>query len=101
MAVAMMKISNMNGLVFHTSIMIIMFINMRPVFQLTLAFTNKILNEGQSAIDKYLGFLKAGESNYPLEVLKEAGLDMSSNQVIKEAMQLFAQRLDEFAELLK
>jgi oligoendopeptidase F len=38
----------------------------------------KVNNEGKSAVKKYLDFLKAGNSDYPINILKAAGVDMSS-----------------------
>jgi oligoendopeptidase F len=52
------------------------------------------------AVDKYLGFLKGGSSKYPLELLKGAGVDMTSPKPIEDAMKLFAKWLDEAEELL-
>ena len=49
----------------------------------------------------YLGFLKAGSSDYPIEILKRAGVDMSSPKPIQDTMDLFGQLLDELEKLLK
>jgi len=61
----------------------------------------KIITEGQSAVGNYLSFLKAGSSVTPIEALKIAGVDMSSNQATLDALKLFKQRLDEFEALIK
>ncbi len=65
------------------------------------AISSKIVNEGKSAADAYIDFLKTGESDYPIELLKIAGVDMSNPQPIRAAMETFTSLLDEFEELIK
>lgn len=69
-------------------------------FSAATAFFKAITDEGQPAVDRYLGFLKAGSSAYPLEVLKQAGLDMSSPEPIEAAMKVFESYLDELEGVL-
>ncbi len=64
------------------------------------AVVAKIKKEGQPAIDKYLGFLKAGNSKYPIEVLKDAGVDMTSDAPIKAVVNKMNQLMDEMEKLL-
>lgn len=64
------------------------------------AISNKILNEGQAAANNYIEFLKTGESDYPIELLKIAGVDMSSQEPIEKAMEAFNALLDEFEKLV-
>jgi oligoendopeptidase F len=64
------------------------------------AVVAKIKKEGQPAIDKYLGFLKAGNSKYPIEVLKDAGVDMTSDAPIKAVVDKMNQLMDEMEKLL-
>ena len=65
------------------------------------ALSQKILTEGQPAADCYINeFLKAGSSDYPLEVLKKAGVDMRKKQPIIDAMKIFEQTLNEMEALL-
>lgn len=64
------------------------------------ALSNQILEEGQPAVDRYLEFLKAGSSDYPIEVLKKAGVDMTSSAPIEEACKVFEEKLNEMEELL-
>ncbi len=61
------------------------------------AFAEKILIEGDSAVEKYLGFLKTGGSNYPVETLKLAGVDMTS----KEPLEATIRRFDELIDLIE
>ena len=64
------------------------------------ALSNQILEEGQPAVDRYVEFLKAGSSDYPIEVLKKAGVDMTSSTPIEEACKVFEEKLNEMEELL-
>ena len=65
------------------------------------AISNKILTEGKPAAKAYIEFLKTGESDYPINLLKIAGVDMSSPEPIRNAMDKFNALLDEFEELVK
>lgn len=64
------------------------------------AISSKILNEGSEARDNYIEFLKSGSSNYPVELLKIAGVDMASPEPVKMAMETFKNLVDEFEKLL-
>ncbi|PJK18041.1 oligoendopeptidase F [Chryseomicrobium excrementi] len=65
------------------------------------ALSKQILEEGQPAVDRYINnFLKAGSSDYPIEVLKAAGVDMTSAKAIEEACQVFEEKLTELENLL-
>lgn len=64
------------------------------------AISKKILTEGKPAAQDYIRFLKTGESDHPIELLKIAGVDMSSSLPVQQAMETFNQLLDEFESLL-
>jgi len=64
------------------------------------AISEKILTEGEPAAKSYIEFLKTGESDYPIELLKIAGVDMSKPDPIKRAMKTFESLLDQFEALL-
>jgi oligoendopeptidase F len=64
------------------------------------ALSKQIIEEGQPAVDRYLEFLKAGSSDYPIEVLKKAGVDMTQSTPIEEACKVFEEKLKEMEELL-
>ena len=64
------------------------------------AISSKILSEGEAARDNYLEFLKTGDSGTPVELLKIAGVDMSSPEPIKAAMKVFESLVDEFEKLV-
>ncbi|WP_246938597.1 oligoendopeptidase F [Bacillus pinisoli] len=70
-------------------------------FSAATALSKQILEEGQPAVDRYLDFLKAGSSDYPIEVLKKAGVDMTSSEPIKQALQVFEEKLTEMEQLLE
>ncbi|WP_163102981.1 oligoendopeptidase F [Peribacillus alkalitolerans] len=70
-------------------------------FSAATALSKQILEEGQPAVDRYLEFLKAGSSDYPIEVLKKAGVDMTTADPIREALKVFEEKLAEMEELLK
>jgi len=69
-------------------------------FSAATAIAEKIITEGKPAVDKYVEFLKSGGSNYPIELLKIAGVDLSSPQPIQDALNVFEKILDELEELL-
>ncbi len=69
-------------------------------FSAAAALSKQILEEGQPAVDRYIDFLKAGSSDYPIEVLKKAGVDMTSPEPIRQALKVFEQKLDEIENLL-
>lgn len=65
------------------------------------ALANGILtDEDGSAVERYLSFLKAGSSDFPIEVLKKAGVDMTSKQPILEALDVFEEKLEEMEKML-
>jgi oligoendopeptidase F len=70
-------------------------------FSAATSFAKQILDEGQPAVDRYLGFLKSGGSDYSLNILKKAGVDMSTPEPIKQAMSVFSSLLDQMEELTK
>ena len=61
---------------------------------------SKILEGDKEAISKYIEFLKSGEKDYPINILKIAGVDMGKPEPIEEAMKIFKKLLDKLEELL-
>ena len=59
-----------------------------------IALSRKILNEGQKAVDKYIDFLSKGNSQYSIDLLKGAGVDMTSIEPFDKAMAVFSSLLD-------
>lgn len=68
-------------------------------FSAATSFAKQILDEGQPAIDRYTGFLKSGGSDYSINILKRAGVDMSSPEPIRQAMSVFEDIITEIEEL--
>jgi oligoendopeptidase F len=66
-----------------------------------LALSQKILDEGQPAVDAYLTMLKAGCSDAPLELLRGAGVDLTRPEAVEAAMKIFADTVDELEALLE
>lgn len=64
------------------------------------ALANDILAGKDGAVDRYIEFLKAGSSDYPIEVLKKAGVDMTSKQPILDALDVFEEKLNEMENML-
>lgn len=64
------------------------------------ALSKQILSEGEPAVARYLEFLKSGSSDYPIEVLKKAGVDMTSSKPIEDACKVFEEKLNEMEALL-
>lgn len=64
------------------------------------ALVAKIKQEGQPAIDRYLDFLKSGSSDYPINVLKRAGVDMNSPEPVLQTINKMNQLLDQMEKLL-
>ncbi len=68
-------------------------------FSAATSFSKQILEEGQPAVDRYLGFLKSGGSDYSINILKKAGVDMSSPEPIREAMSVFRELVEQMEKL--
>lgn len=64
------------------------------------ALAQKIKNDGKSAIDAYLNFLKSGSSKYPIEILKDAGVDMTRPEPILAVVNRMNTLLDNLDELI-
>ncbi|MCI1590451.1 oligoendopeptidase F [Heyndrickxia oleronia] len=70
-------------------------------FSAATALSAQILEEGKPAVERYIkNFLSAGSSDYPIEVLKKAGVDMTSSQPIEAALKVFEEKLNELESLL-
>ena len=69
-------------------------------FSAASALADKIVENEPDALEKYLTYLKSGNSDYPIEVMKKAGVDMTQSAYIEEAMKVFEARLDELEALI-
>lgn len=70
-------------------------------FSAATSFAKQILEEGTPAVDRYLGFLKSGGSDYSINILSKAGVDMSSPEPIREAMSVFESVIEQMEQLTK
>ena len=68
-------------------------------FSAAIALSQRILKEGQPAVNDYLNFLKSGCSKDPISLLRSAGVDMESPKPIRQALSLFGELLDEMEKL--
>ena len=68
-------------------------------FSAATAIKQSILEEGQPAIDRYLDFLKSGSSDYPINLLQKAGVDLTTPEPVEKALNYFTQLLDEFEKM--
>ena len=64
------------------------------------ALVQQILNEGQPAVERYLNFLRSGSSEYSIDLLKKAGVDMNTPAPIRLALNLFDNHLSQMEELI-
>ncbi len=69
-------------------------------FSAAVAIANRILSEGESAVEDYKRFLSSGGSSDPISLLKIAGVDMSSPDPVNSALQLFGELVDEMEKLV-
>jgi len=66
-----------------------------------VALSQQVLAEGKPAVDRYLGFLSKGGSEYSIDLLKGAGVDMTTSEPVQKALDVFASLLDQMEELAK
>lgn len=64
-----------------------------------IALSKRIIEEGKPAVEDYMKFLKGGSSQDPIELLKIAGVDMTSAKPIETALELFGNLLDELQKM--
>ncbi|MCM1537859.1 MAG: oligoendopeptidase F [bacterium] len=69
-------------------------------FAAAIALSDKILREGEPAVEAYKSFLKGGCSKDPLDLLRMAGIDMSRPEPVKDALKLFGESVSELEGLL-
>ncbi|BBH21455.1 oligoendopeptidase F [Paenibacillus baekrokdamisoli] len=70
-------------------------------FSAATSFSKQILEEGAPAVERYLGFLKSGGSDYSINILKKAGVDMSTPEPIEQAMSVFENLIEQMEQLTK
>ncbi len=66
-----------------------------------IALARMVLEGGEHERKQYLTFLQSGGSKFPLELLKDAGVDLTTPEPISSALSLFATRVEELNKILK
>lgn len=69
-------------------------------FAAATALSQKILKEGEPAVERYLDFLRSGASDYSINLLRRAGVDMASPEPIRQSLAVFKHILDEIEQLV-
>ena len=69
-------------------------------FAASEVLAKKVKNEGAPAVNSYLNFLKAGSSDYPINILKNAGVDMNSSEPVVSVANKMNEILEEMENLL-
>jgi oligoendopeptidase F len=69
-------------------------------FSAAIAFARAILDEGEPAVTRYLQFLSGGSSDYPIELLRKAGVDMETPVPVRNALQVFSGLVERLETLL-
>ncbi len=70
-------------------------------FAASFALINNVKKEGKPAIDKYLLFLSSGSSEYPIDILRKAGVDMNKEETLQAVVRTANQYLDELEKMIK
>ena len=70
-------------------------------FAAAFALVGNIKSEGKPAIDRYLTFLSSGSSKYPIDILKDAGVDMTQEEALLALINTANSYLDELETLIK
>ena len=70
-------------------------------YSAAIALSRRILSEGESAVQDYIRFLCGGCSKSPIDLLKDAGVDMTGPEPVNQAIALFGELLDEMESLME
>ena len=70
-------------------------------FSSAVAIADMILNEGKPAVERYKKFLSSGGSDFPVELLKITGVDLTKPDTIVSALRVFESTLNEFERMVK
>jgi oligoendopeptidase F len=69
-------------------------------FSAATALAEQILGEGQPAVQRYLNFLSGGGSDYPINLLRKAGVDMERPEPVRQALTVFTELLGQLEALV-
>ena len=64
-----------------------------------VALSQQVLSEGQPAVERYLRFLSRGGSDYSINLLRDAGVDMASPEPVQKALDVFASLIDQMEKV--
>ena len=70
-------------------------------FSAAVAIANRVLKEGETAVNDYMKFLQSGCTKDPVSLLRIAGVDMATKEPINSALQVFERVIEEMEELTK
>ena len=70
-------------------------------FSAAVAIANRVLKEGEAAVNDYMKFLQSGCTKDPVSLLRIAGVDMAAKEPINSALQVFERVIEEMEELIK
>ncbi len=70
-------------------------------FTASSALVEKVLAKEKGSVERYLAFLSAGGSDYPIELLKKAGVDMTTSEPFDKAIVSMNRIMDEIEAILK
>ncbi|MCL1817225.1 MAG: oligoendopeptidase F [Clostridiales bacterium] len=70
-------------------------------YSAAIAFKKRLQSGNPQVLEEYLGFLKSGSSDYSIEILKKAGVDMSTPTPVREALQVFEELVGELEKALQ
>jgi oligoendopeptidase F len=69
-------------------------------FAAATALANNVVHGTDEEREAYINFLKAGSSDYPTELMKHAGVDMTKADYLRDAFDTFEKRLNEFEKIV-
>ena len=70
-------------------------------FAAATTLANGITHGSKENVQEYLNYLSAGSANYPIEVMKSAGVNMTQSTYLEKAFDTFEKRLDEFEKIIE
>jgi oligoendopeptidase F len=69
-------------------------------FAAAVSLSEKIISGENGALERYMEFLSSGNSDYPIELLRKAGVDMASPAPVERALKIFSRLVDEMGDYL-
>jgi oligoendopeptidase F len=69
-------------------------------FTASMALSEKVLNKEKGAVKKYIKFISAGGSEYPIDLLRQAGVDMTTAEPFNKTMTVMNRTMDEIEAIL-